>query len=237
MAETEITGEKPGPAPAGRTAKGETERRELPKARQAYARRVAEAKATIPHLYAHEDVDLGDADVLEGADGLLDRVIAACGRALRELPGLNAAYRDAGIELYSRVNVGFSTPGPAGPLLPTVFDADEKSVSEIASERTELASGAAAATLASPALAGGTFTVSATGAAPGVDPIVATGQAGALSVSSPRQAVVLRDGHPRAGRRVRLALGCDARVVLPDEAAGFLARIAELLESDPGAES
>lgn len=224
MGETEITGERSAPAPGGRTAKGETERRELSKARQAYARRVAEAKATIPHLYAREDVELTGA----GEDELLDRVIAACCRALREVPELNGAYRDAGIELHSRVNVGFVTPGPDGPLTPTLFDADHKPQAELASERAELTAAAAAGTLASPALAGGTFTVSAPATTAAVDPIVTGGQAAALSVSQPREEVVLRDGAPAAGRRARLALACDARIVLPAAAGSFLARVAEL---------
>ena len=224
MGENEIEEERSAPTP-GRTAKGETERRELSKARQAYARRVAEAKATVPHLVAREDAELGDGD-----DELLDRVIAACGRALRELPELNAAYRDAGLELHSRVNVGFVTAGPDGPLVPTLFDADRRPAAELAADRAELAASAAAGTLASPALAGGTFTVSAPAATAAVDPIVTGGQAAALSVSAPRDAVVVRDGQPGAGRRARIALACDARIVLPGEAAAFLGRVAELIE-------
>lgn len=219
------------PATAGLTAKGTTERRELTKPRQAHARRVAEAKATIPHLYARDDLDLGD----RPAGELVDLALAACGRALRELPELNAAYRDAGIELHSRVNVGFVTAGPDGPLVPTLFDADVRSAAEIAAERAELAAAASAGTLASPALAGGTFTVLALEGAPGVDPIVAGGQAAALSLSAPREAVVLRAGAPAAGYRSRLVLACDARVVLPAEAAGFLARVGELLATAPDA--
>jgi pyruvate dehydrogenase E2 component (dihydrolipoamide acetyltransferase) len=213
VGETEITGERSAPAPSGRTAKGETERRELSKARQAYARRVAEAKATIPHLYARETVPLAEGDAEP-----IDRAISACGRALREQPGLNSSYRDAGIEVHARVNVAFATPGPDGPLTPTLFDADRRPLSELAAERAELAAAARDGSLAAPALAGGTFTVSAPRGAAGIDPIVAGGQAAALSVSEPR---------PEA--TVHLALACDARVVLPDEAAAFLDRVAELL--------
>jgi pyruvate dehydrogenase E2 component (dihydrolipoamide acetyltransferase) len=224
----DITGGLPSvPAATGTTAKGETERRELSKPRQAYARRVAESKATIPHLYAREDVALGQR--VDGVE-LFDRVLAACGRALRELPELNAAYRDAGLELHSRVNVGFVTPGPESPLVPTLFDADLKTPGELASERSGLAAAAAAGTLASPSLAGGTFTVSAPAGVAEVDPIVAGGQAAALSVSAPRETVVLRDGGPAAGLSATLALACDARIVLPGEAAAFLGRVAELVE-------
>lgn len=232
MGEDEITGERSSPASGGRTAKGETERRELSKTRQAYARRVAESKATIPHLYARTDVAPGE----DGAGGeLLDRVIATCARALRELPELNGAYRDGGIELHSRINVGFVTPGPDGPLVPTLFDADSTPAADLAAERAVLAAGAAAGTLASPALAGGTFTVSAPSAVAAVDPIVTGGQAAALSVCEPHEALVLRDGAPAAGLRARLVLACDARIVLPAAAGAFLDLVAELIERDPEA--
>ena len=77
MGETEITGERSAPAPSGRTAKGETERRELSKARQAYARRVAEAKATIPHLYARETVELAAGECERRGVQVGDRLVAA----------------------------------------------------------------------------------------------------------------------------------------------------------------
>lgn len=222
MGETETTGEDSAPTAAtgAARAKGDSERRELSKPRRAYARRVAEAKATIPHLLARTEITPATGTGDEA--GLLDHTIGACGRALREQPGLNSVYRDAGVELHSRVNVGFVTAGPDGPLTPTLFDADARPLAELAAERAELAAGALAGDLAAPALAGGTFTVSAPRGSASVDPIVAGGQAAALSVSESREGTV------------RLTLACDARVVLPDEAAAFLDRVAELLTQGGG---
>ena len=65
------------------------------------------------------------------------------GRALRDFPRLNGAYRDGAFETYSRVNVGCCAAMPAGPVVPTIFDADTKDAGEIAAELERLAAEAA----------------------------------------------------------------------------------------------
>ena len=61
-----------------------------------------------------------------------DMVVKACALALREFPRANGAYRDGRVELYSRVNVGVAVAAQDALVVPTVFDADRKSLGEIA---------------------------------------------------------------------------------------------------------
>ena len=57
-----------------------------------------------------------------------DMVVKACALALREHPRANGAYRDGRFELYSRVNVGIAVAARDALVVPTVFDADRKSL-------------------------------------------------------------------------------------------------------------
>ena len=61
-------------------------------------------------------------------------MIKAAALALRDFPRANGAYRDGQFELYSRVNVGVAVAGQDALVVPTVFDADKKSLGTIAAE-------------------------------------------------------------------------------------------------------
>src|SRR5206468_10288228 len=80
--------------------------------------------------------------------------------ALREHPRVNGAYRDGKFELYARVNVGIAVAAQDALVVPTVFDADRKSLGQIAREGRELAEKVREGKITPPEVAGGTFTVS-----------------------------------------------------------------------------
>lgn len=199
------------------TAKGTVKVIELSRAQQAAARRVAESKATIPHLYLEARTRLP-----EGASTVGAAAILATALALKEFPNLNSAYRDGKLELYSRINIAIAIDAGETVLAPTLFDADEKTVDEIAALGESLAKRARAGELTSPELAGATFTV--------VD-LTGTGIASLQTTINPSQSGVLSiaDGDGK----VRLGLSCDSRIVPWPEAAPFLARIKAFLEKAP----
>ncbi len=68
-----------------------------------------------------------------------DMVVKACALALREHPRANGSYRDGRLQLHSRVNVGVASAAEDALVVPTVFDADAKSLGEIARETRALA--------------------------------------------------------------------------------------------------
>lgn len=208
------------------TARGTVTRVEPTKAQRAAARRVAESKATAPHLYLEAEVRTEAAD--------LAAVVLACALALREFPRVNGAYRDGAFETYSRVNVGVSIPGSDAQVAPTIFDAADKELVAIRAELDDLAERAAAGALASPALAGGTFTVAGVAAAGSIRsyaPIINQGQAACLAVGPVTERPVVREGVVAAGRGLNAMLACDARIVGAEEGAGFLDRVRSLLEA------
>jgi pyruvate dehydrogenase E2 component (dihydrolipoyllysine-residue acetyltransferase) len=205
------------------SARGRSERLPLDRRAQAGARRAAESKATIPHLYASRVVETGEL----GPDELVATVVAALGRALRESPALNSSYRDGALEVHSRINVGLTIETPDGSLLPTLFDADKRSVIELKTEISNLRARAAAGEITSPELAGGTFAVSTAGhGADSIVPTVIPGQAGHLGIGRPRQAAVISDGLPSAAAVTELTISCDQRAAGPATAGALLESIA-----------
>jgi pyruvate dehydrogenase E2 component (dihydrolipoamide acetyltransferase) len=226
------------------TAKGETTTVELSRTQQTIARRMAESKATIPDFTLLIDVDMeecvrlrvelkqisrGDADK---APTYNDMVVKAAALALREHPTANGSYRDGRLQLHSRVNVGVAVAGENALVVPTVFDADEKSLGEIARETHTLADRVRAGTITPPELGGGTFTVSNLGmyGVRSFTAIINPPQAGILSVGALGPRACVRDGHLTARNALTMTLACDHRILYGAEAAEFLARIRELLE-------
>ncbi|MGB3098344.1 MAG: 2-oxo acid dehydrogenase subunit E2 [Solirubrobacterales bacterium] len=208
------------------TAKGESKRIALSRRGQSAGRRAAESKATIPHLYTSRTVQLQDGAPAD----LTPTVIAALGRALREQPALNSAYRDGELEIHSRINIGLTVETDEGPLLPTLFDADKKGMEELRTEIDALRGRIASGEITSPELAGGTVALTAVPqGADSVMPSVIPGQAAHLGVGRSRDEPVLLDGVPAAGRTVDLTVSCDQRAAGPEASAALLERLAALL--------
>jgi pyruvate dehydrogenase E2 component (dihydrolipoamide acetyltransferase) len=118
-------------------------------------------------------------------------------------------------------------------VVPTVFDADEKSLGEIAREARALAGKVRDGTITPPELGGGTFTVSNLGmyGVRSFTAIINPPQAAILSVGSLEARAVVREGNVVARHTVLLTLACDHRILYGADASQFLARIRELLEA------
>src|SRR5438105_4359033 len=159
---------RPAPAPAAPSpegAKGEVQVIELNRLQQTVARRMAESKATVPHFYLETEIDMTQAVTAraelkelagEGpAPTFNDMIVKACALALRQFPRANGSYRDGRIELYARVNVGVAVAAREALVVPTVFDADRKSLGEIAAETRALAQKVRDGKVTPPELSGG----------------------------------------------------------------------------------
>jgi len=238
----------PRPAPSAAavdavaTAKGETTTVELTRTQQTIARRMAESKATIPDFTLRAEVDMEECVMLRAelkrlsqseAPTYNDMVVKAAALALAEHPRANGSYRDGRLQLHSRINVGVAVAGDDSLVVPTVFDAEEKSLGEIARATRALAERVRAGTITPPELGGGTFTVSNLGMY-GMDSftaIINPPQAAILSVGSVQSRAVVREGVVLARHTMTITLACDHRILYGAGAALFLARIRELLET------
>jgi pyruvate dehydrogenase E2 component (dihydrolipoyllysine-residue acetyltransferase) len=226
------------------TAKGDVSIQELTRTQQVIARRMAESKATVPEFTISTDVDMEGAVELrsqlkaatEHTGGVVpsynDMVVKAAAMALREFPRANGSYKDGHFELYSRVNIGVAVAAQDALVVPTVFDADRKSLGEIARDGRALAERVRAGVVTPPELSGGTFTVSNLGMF-GVTEFVAVinpPQAAILAVGKMEPRAVVRDGEIVARNTMSITLACDHRILYGANAAEFLARIRALLE-------
>lgn len=161
-------------------------------------------------------------------------LLRCCVVALRAHPQLNASFDAEARELvhHDTVHLGVATQTGRGLIVPVIKDAGDRSVLDLAAAVGRLAAAARDNTLPPAQMVGGTFTVSNFGAF-GVDggtPIINHPEAAILGIGriTPRPWVVDRQIEVRDV--VRLSLTFDHRVCDGGEAAGFLRRLADLVE-------
>ena len=234
-------------AAADASGKGDVEVRELSRLQSVVARRMAQSKATAPDFVLTTHVDMEAAVSLRqqlremlGAEqkppSFNDFVVKACGLALRDAPLANGSYVDGRFELHSRVNIGIAVAANDALVVPTIFDADLKSLGEIGRTSRRLAERVRDGTITPPELSGGTFSISNLGMY-GIDAFTAVlnpPQAAILAVGRLEPRAVVRDGALVARHMMTLTMSCDHRILYGANAAELLSRIRALLES-PGA--
>jgi pyruvate dehydrogenase E2 component (dihydrolipoamide acetyltransferase) len=206
------------------------------------AARMSESRSSIPEFTLEAEVDMDGAGALrdelkrsgrQPVPSYNDLVVRAVALALRDFPALNSSYAPGKTIRQGRINVGIAVDTEDALLVPTIRDADRKSVFEIAEESRRLTADGRARSLGPNELADGTFTVSNLGML-GVrrfHAVINPPQAAILAVGevAPR-AVVDADGALVARKTMDVALACDHRVVYGAEAARFLQRLRHLLE-------
>ena len=202
---------------------------------------MVESATTIPSFTVSIDVDVslitalrrGARDEGEILPSLNDFVVKAAAGALRQFPRFNASYVDGKVECYSRINIGFAVAVDDALLVPVVFDADRKSLVEIAANTRRLADAARRRALAPDDLQHGTFTVSNLGmfGVRSFTALIDPPQVAILAVGGARRAP-FEDGPGTIGFRdvLTVELTCDHRVVYGADGAEFLSRLRELLE-------
>jgi pyruvate dehydrogenase E2 component (dihydrolipoamide acetyltransferase) len=231
----------PEPERAEAGAKGEAEVQELTRLQQTVARRMAESKATAPDFSISLTVDMTQAvelrkrlkEVADPAPSFNDMVVKAAAIALTEHPRVNGAYRDGKFELYERVNIGIAVAALDALVVPTVFDADRKSLGQISRDARAAAEKVRDRTITPPELSGATFTVSNLGMF-GIEQftaIINPPQASILTVGKlAKQPAVDDSGRIVARDQMSLSLVCDHRILYGADGAQFLARVKDLLE-------
>jgi pyruvate dehydrogenase E2 component (dihydrolipoamide acetyltransferase) len=235
---------EPEPEPAGDAGpKGELKTIDLTRLQKTVSRRMAESKATAPDFQLNATIDMSACvelrarlkEVAETAPSYNDMVVKACANALREYPRVNGAYRDGRFELYSRVNVGVAVAAQDTLVVPTIFDADKKSLGEISRTAREAIAKVRDGKITPPELSGGTFTVSNLGMY-GIDTfsaVINPPQAAILAVGSLKKRAVVDEESGRIVARdtMGVTMVCDHRILYGADGAEFLARVRELLES------
>jgi pyruvate dehydrogenase E2 component (dihydrolipoyllysine-residue acetyltransferase) len=232
----------PPPVPAGE----EFTDKSLSMMRKTIARRLTEAKQTIPHFYLTTDCDAGPLVAFRAALNQLvdeaekvtlnDLIVKAAALALRKVPTANASFLGDRIRFYGQVHIGVAVSIEDGLITPVVRDADRKGLRQISSEIRDLATRARAKKLAPEEMTGSTFTVSNLGMY-GIDhfeAVVNPPEGAILAVGAVRKkAVVVKDALA-VGERIALTLSCDHRVVDGALGARLLQALVAVLENPAG---
>jgi pyruvate dehydrogenase E2 component (dihydrolipoamide acetyltransferase) len=139
--------------------------------RKVIARRLTEAKQTIPHIYLTVDVRLDALLKLRGelnkaleADGVKlsvnDLLIKALAKALIRVPKCNVSFAGDELRKYSRADISVAVAAPSGLITPIIVDAATKGVAQISTEMKALADKAKAGKLMPHEYQGGTASLS-----------------------------------------------------------------------------
>ena len=233
--------ERPEPQKGEAGPKGEADIHELTRLQQTVSRRMAESKATAPDFSISLTVDMTQAvelrarlkEVSDSAPSFNDMVVKAAATALREHPRVNGAYRDGKFELYDKINIGVAVAAMDALVVPTIFDADQKSLGQISRDARAVIEKVRDKTVTPPELSSGTFTVSNLGMY-GIEhftAIINPPQASILTVGAlSKRPAVDDNGRVVARDQMSLSLVCDHRILYGADGAQFLARVKELLE-------
>ena len=139
--------------------------------RKTIARRLTEAKQTIPHIYLTVDIRLDAllklrSELNAGLEGrgiklsVNDLLIKALAASLIEVPECNVSFAGDQLLKYSRADISVAVSIPGGLITPIIVDAGGKSVSAIATEMKDLAARARDGKLQPHEYQGGTASIS-----------------------------------------------------------------------------
>src|SRR6185503_20935482 len=141
----------------------------LTQIRKTIARRLAEWIGPIPTFYLTAEFDLTRvvemrAAMLELGDefkvSINDVLLKAVATALQQHPEVNAHWLGDRIRVHNRVHLGMAVATDDGLIVPVIFDADQKRMSEISAEARQLAKLARERKLKPEQYTGSTFSVS-----------------------------------------------------------------------------
>jgi pyruvate dehydrogenase E2 component (dihydrolipoamide acetyltransferase) len=236
------------PVPARSGAPFETLR--VTQMRKAIARRLAQSKYSAPHFYLTMDVDMRRADEFRTRINELaeqqgrsrisfnDLITKASALALRAHPTVNASYheQEGEIRQYADVHVAIAVAMEEGLITPVIREADRKSLGQIAEETRQLADKARNRQLDPSEYEGSTFTTSNLGMF-GIEEftaIINPPNACILAIGAVRDVPVVEGERIIAGKRMKLTLSCDHRIVDGATGAQFMATLRTYLEEPLG---
>jgi pyruvate dehydrogenase E2 component (dihydrolipoamide acetyltransferase) len=213
--------------------------------RKVIARRLTEAKQTIPHYYLTVDCELDallklrtELNARPGADYKLsvnDFLIKALALALRDVPAANRAWGGDKLYQYRDVDIGVAVAITDGLVTPLIRRADQKGLAIISKEMRDLSARArdpGGMKLKPEEYQGGSFSISNLGMF-GIREFAAVinpPQAGILAVGAGELRPVIRDGALASATVMSATLSADHRLVDGATGAELLAAFKRYVE-------
>ena len=214
----------------------------LTQIRKTIARRLAESIGPIPTFYLTAEFDL--TRVVEMREAMLelgdefkvsinDILLKGVATALAQHPEVNAHWLGDKIRLFNRVHLGMAVATDDGLIVPVIFDADRKRLSEISAEARQLAKLARERKLKPEQYTGSTFSLSNLGMMQ-IDQftaIINPPEVGILAVGTAEDQPFVANGELKTRKRVRVTMSCDHRAVDGAVGARFLVTLRRLIEN------
>ena len=225
------------------TTAGDFEDVPLTQIRKTIARRLAESIGPIPTFYLTAEFDLQRASEMRAAMAAMgddykvsfnDIILKATATALAQHPEVNAHWLGDHIRLHHRVHLGMAVATDDGLIVPVIFDADKKRMSEIAIESKALAKKARERKLTPAEYTGSTFSVSNLGMMQieQFTAIINPPECGILAIGAIEDKVVIAaDGSLETRKRLRVTMSCDHRAIDGAVGARFLQTLRRMIEN------
>ena len=207
--------------------------------RKTIARRLTEAKQTIPHFYLTAEYELDGllahrATLNESSDtkvSVNDLIVWCVAQALMKEPRVNVNLVDDDIHQFSAAHVSVAIATEEGLYPATVYNADSKSPADIAAATAELSEKAKTGKLTKGDISGGSFTVSNLGmyGITQFTAIVNPPMGAILALGKANQKVVVENGEQRIATVLNATLSCDHRVIDGAVGAQYLAVLGDVI--------
>lgn len=209
--------------------------------RKTIARRLGESKYSAPHFYLTMEINMDNAiasrsalnDVSPVKISFNDLVIKACAMALRLHPAVNSSWMGDFIRQNKHIHIGSAVAMPEGLIVPVIRFADQKSLSQIASDAKTLYEKARNKKLQPEEFSGNTFTISNLGMMD-IDQftaIINPPDSAILAVGAIKEVVVKKGDGFGVANIMKVTLSCDHRSVDGAVGAAFLQTVKKFLEN------
>ena len=223
------------------------EAEKLNNVRKTIARRLTEAKQTIPHIYLTVDIRLDALLKLRGelnkaleAQGVKlsvnDLLIKALAKALEIVPKCNVSFAGDELRKFSRSDISVAVAAPSGLITPIIVDAANKTVSVISKEMKALADKAREGKLMPHEYQGGTASLSNLGmfGIKQFDAVINPPQAMILAVGAGEQRPYVVDGALAVATVMSATGSFDHRAIDGADGAQLMQAFKDLVENPLG---
>lgn len=192
--------------------------------RKTIARRLTEAKQTIPHFYLTVESEMDNLmamrkELNSRSDAykisVNDFIIRASALALKRIPAANACWGGDKILQYKDIDISVAVAIEGGLITPVIRNADQKGLAAISDEMKELAGKAKDGKLMPEEYQGGCFSISNLGmfGIKEFSAVINPPQAAILAVGAGEQRPVVKDGALATAMVMSVTLSCDHRVI------------------------
>ena len=225
------------------TASGQEGHTDIPltQMRKTIARRLGESKFSAPHFYLTMEINMDNAISVRTQLNELspvkisfnDFIIKAVALSLRQHPNVNSSWMGDFIRQNHHIHIGSAVATPDGLIVPVIRFADQKTLSQIATEAKELYGKAKDKKLQPVEFSGNTFTISNLGMMDIEEftAIINPPDSAILAVGRIKEVVVKKGEGFGVSNIMKLTMSCDHRTVDGAVGAAFMQILKKYLES------